>query len=223
MYHLTADSEVVFFFALLCGMGCRHIFGGGGVGRRYSVGLNLGWGDIEIPVGFWGSPGFVGCGGGVGLLLVRQFFHLIFLFLLAFLFAFAFAVLALLLSVFAFVFTCAFLFALLSGLVAFLDSFVAFLFGFVTFLLCLVALLNGLVAFLLCLVALLGGLVAFLLCLVALFDSVFTFFVYFFTFLGSTSLLLTLLCGGGLCTNSCYAHQSHQKCHHHFFHNLQSI
>ena len=27
MYHLTADSEVVFFFALLCGMGCWHIFG----------------------------------------------------------------------------------------------------------------------------------------------------------------------------------------------------
>ena len=55
MYHLTADSEVVFFFALLCGMGCWHIFFVGGVGRRYSVGFNLGWGDIEIPVDFFGE------------------------------------------------------------------------------------------------------------------------------------------------------------------------
>ena len=27
MYHLTADSEVVFFLSLLCGMDCWHIFG----------------------------------------------------------------------------------------------------------------------------------------------------------------------------------------------------
>ena len=27
MCHLTADSEVVFFLPLLCGMGCWHIFG----------------------------------------------------------------------------------------------------------------------------------------------------------------------------------------------------
>ena len=197
MYHLTADSEVVFFFALLCGMGCWHIFGV--EVWADTIAWVLIWGGrYRNPGGLFfggGSPGFVGCGGGVGLLLVRQFFHLISLFLLAFLFAFAFAVLALLLSVLTFAFTCAFLFALLSGLVAFLN----------------------------CFVTLLSGFVAFLLCLVALFDSVFTFFVYFLTFLGSTSLLLTLLCGGGLCTNSCYAHQSHQKCHHHFFHNLQSI
>lgn len=191
MYHLTADSEVVFFFALLCDMSCWHI-GGEGVGKRYSVDFNLGWGDIEIPVGFWGAPGFAVRGEVWGCFWLGSFFHLIFLFLLAFLFAFAFAVLALLLSVLAFAFACAFLVALLSGFVTFLNGLVAFFDCFVTFLFCLVALLSGLVAFLLCLVALL--------------DSFFTFFVYFFTFLGSTSLLLTLLCGCGLCTNSCYAH-----------------
>ena len=47
-----------------------------GVGRRYSVGFNLGWGDIEIPVGFFlgGAHRDLLCGGGVELLLVRQFF-----------------------------------------------------------------------------------------------------------------------------------------------------
>ena len=191
-------------------MGCWHIF------------WEKVWADAIAWVLIWGgryrNPGgllgahrdLLGVGEVWDCFWLGSFFHLISLFLLAFLFAFAFAVLALLLFVFAFAFTCAFLFALLSGLVAFLNCFVTFLF-------CLVALLSGLVAFLLCLVALLCGLVAFLLCLIALFDSVFTFFVYFFTFLGSTSLLLTLLCGGGLCTNSCYASSEPPKMPSSFF------
>ena len=43
MYHLTADSEVVFFFRSFMRHGLLAYFWGGGVGRRYSVGFNLGW------------------------------------------------------------------------------------------------------------------------------------------------------------------------------------
>ncbi len=50
MYHLTADSEVVFFWLLA-------YFWGEGVGRRYSVDFNMGWRYMKIPVGFWGLTG----------------------------------------------------------------------------------------------------------------------------------------------------------------------
>ena len=66
MYHLTADSEVVFFSPFYAAWAVGILGGEMCVGRRYSVGFNLGWGDIEIPVGFWGSPGFVGCRGRCG-------------------------------------------------------------------------------------------------------------------------------------------------------------
>lgn len=49
MYHLTADSEVVFFLSFYAAWTAGIL----GVGRRYSVDFNQGWGDIEIPVGFW--------------------------------------------------------------------------------------------------------------------------------------------------------------------------
>lgn len=52
MYHLTADSEVVFFRPFMR-YGLLAYFWGGGVGRRYSVGFNLGWRCMKIPVGFW--------------------------------------------------------------------------------------------------------------------------------------------------------------------------
>lgn len=82
MYHLTADSEVVFFFVLLCGMDCWYIGGEMCVGRRYSVGFNLGWGDIEIPVGFFGEAhrDLLGVGEVWGCFWLGSFFHLIFYF-----------------------------------------------------------------------------------------------------------------------------------------------
>lgn len=64
MYHLTADSEVVFFLSFYAAW-AAGIFFCGGVGRRYSVGFNLRWGDIKIPVGFWGLTGIC-CVGEVG-------------------------------------------------------------------------------------------------------------------------------------------------------------
>lgn len=65
MYHLTADSEVVFFFRPFMRHGLLAYFWGGGVGKRYSVGFNLGWGDMKIPVCFWGLTGIC-CVGEVG-------------------------------------------------------------------------------------------------------------------------------------------------------------
>lgn len=53
MYHLTADSEVVFFSPFYVAWAVGIL----GVGRRYSVDFNQGWGDIEIPVDFWGLTG----------------------------------------------------------------------------------------------------------------------------------------------------------------------
>lgn len=64
MYHLTADSEVVFFCPFMR-HGLLAYFWGEGVGRRYSVDFNLGWGDVKIPVGFWGLTGIC-CVGEVG-------------------------------------------------------------------------------------------------------------------------------------------------------------
>lgn len=66
MYHLTADSEVVFFCPFM-----RHgllIYWAWEmcVGRRYSVDFNQGWGDIEIPVGFWGLTGICWVWGRCG-------------------------------------------------------------------------------------------------------------------------------------------------------------
>ena len=39
MYHLTADSEVVFFLSFYAALTADIL----GVGRRYSVDFNLGW------------------------------------------------------------------------------------------------------------------------------------------------------------------------------------
>lgn len=62
MYHLTADSEVVFFLPFYAAWTAGIL----GMGRRYSVDFNLGWGDIEIPVGFWGLTGICWVWGKCG-------------------------------------------------------------------------------------------------------------------------------------------------------------
>lgn len=66
MYHLTADSEVVFFSPFYVAWAADILGVGDGVGRRYSVDFNLGWGDIEIPVGFWGLTGICWVWGKCG-------------------------------------------------------------------------------------------------------------------------------------------------------------
>ena len=66
MYHLTADSEVVFFFVPFMRHGRLVYFFCGGVGRRYSMGFNLGWRDIKIPVGFWRLTGICWVWGRCG-------------------------------------------------------------------------------------------------------------------------------------------------------------
>lgn len=80
MYHLTADSEVVFFLSLLCGMGCWYIFFVEVWADAIAWVLIWGGEILKSRWAFGGSPGFGGCGGGVGLLLVRQFFTLFFYF-----------------------------------------------------------------------------------------------------------------------------------------------
>ena len=65
MYHLTADSEVVFFCPFMR-HGLLAYFWGGGVGRRYSVGFNLGWRYMKIPMGFWGLTGICWVWGRCG-------------------------------------------------------------------------------------------------------------------------------------------------------------
>mgnify|MGYP006865954529 CR=1 FL=1 len=78
MYHLTADSEVVFFLSLLCGMGCWYIFFVEVWADAIAWILIRGGEILKSRWAFGGSPGFVGCGGGVELLLVRQFFFTLF-------------------------------------------------------------------------------------------------------------------------------------------------
>lgn len=67
MYHLTADSEVVFFFRPFMWHGLLIYWAWEMcVGRRYSVDFNLGWGDMKIPVGFWGLTGICWVWGRCG-------------------------------------------------------------------------------------------------------------------------------------------------------------
>ena len=73
MYHLTADSEVVFFLSLLCGMGCWYIFFVEVWADAIAWILIRGGEILKSRWAFGGSPGFA-VWGRWGLLLVRQLF-----------------------------------------------------------------------------------------------------------------------------------------------------